>query len=127
MSGLYNVVFGNDPNAELFLHMVGLTNFGKIPRFRDAFVHKEYIVIYTRTGGANRADYEEGIEYLRSSPQFSHDEDDSFDNTYALFYYTIPPAFKEGFDKNKAALHRELPAVRWKQYLDNLRKNNEET
>lgn len=122
MSGLYNVLFGSDPNAELFLHMVGATNFGKIPRFRDAFVHRDYIVIYTRTGGGNRPDYEEGIEYLRSLPTFSHDEDDSFDSTYALFYYTIPPALKEGFDQNKAALHRELPSTRWKEYINNMGK-----
>lgn len=121
MSGLYNVVFGSDPNAGLFLHMIGVKH-DRAPRYRDAFVHKDYIVVYTRSGGNNRPDFAEGIDYLRSNPNYSHDEDDSFDQTYALFYFTIPPAYKEDFDRVKADMHRELPSVRWQEAIHKLGK-----
>ncbi len=71
-----------------------------IPRFRDAYVNKDNkLVIYTRTGGSNRAYYEAkrlGIndehtglfnEDLRKFEGFVKDYDDPFDSTFAYFIY----------------------------------------
>ena len=67
---------------------------GLIPRFRDAFVTEDInapqIVIFTRTGGGNRSEYEgESISPnnhdLRGIEGFVRDEDWGLDSTYAFF------------------------------------------
>jgi hypothetical protein len=100
MSGLYNIVFGYDPAAPVVLVLLGVepTKTKDIPRFRDAWVdareESPRLVIYTRTGGANRQEYEVGIAELRQLPGYLGDEDDPFDTTYASFYYAVPDKYK---------------------------------
>jgi hypothetical protein len=50
---LYNMVFGQNPIADLLLGILGLTR-EDVGRFRDAFVSEGQIAIYTRNGGGNR-------------------------------------------------------------------------
>ena len=87
-----------------------------IPRFRDCFLESDRIVIFTRTGGGNRRYYESEAscryyypedfnepepptgpwnDDLRQHPLYDRDQDDSFDSTYARFYFKFPAAYVE--------------------------------
>jgi hypothetical protein len=109
----YNTLFGRSPLAPALLKILGLTS-NDIPRYRDAYLNGDgtRIVIYTRTGGGNRAyhnseescrscypDYFTGEgedptgpwnSDLQAHPQFVTDYDDSFDSTYAYFEFKVP-------------------------------------
>jgi hypothetical protein len=89
---LYNTLFGFNPASRILLGMIGLTP-ADIPRFRDVFLRDNMIVIYTRTGGANRKEYAKHNARLRGKKYFLGDEDDSFNNTFAYFNYSIPPEY----------------------------------
>lgn len=68
--GLYNLVFGVNPMADIILATLGLTR-EDVGRFRDAFVADGKIAIYTRNGGANRECWCAGnTEY--GTPQCRH-------------------------------------------------------
>ena len=102
-----------NPDQDKCIRAVGLDP-DKVPRLRGAGIQKmdedfifDYcIVIHTRTGAGNREAYEankknidhvfEGNSnpYMRTSPYYWMDNDDSFDPTYVDFFYRIP----EGFD-----------------------------
>lgn len=115
---LYNMLFGVEPTAVIALKMLGIGT-ANVPRFRDAFftwADEEQtvpcIVIHTRTGGGNRGFYDSEercrAEYpedfhgdtddpsgpwnadLRKLPGYQYDQDDSFDATYADFYFRVP-------------------------------------
>ena len=100
MSGLYNVVLG-DGNEETRGALLGRTmlniqrdDFG---RFRDAWLEDDgtgnlRIAIYTRNGGGNRPDYEDVTNALRQHPLYLDDRDDTFDSTYATYYFRFPPS-----------------------------------
>jgi hypothetical protein len=98
---MYNLVRGGFNPAAFWVVKWLHADFNLIPRFRDAFVRwnsdktEPELIIFTRTGGGNREDYEEGITYLRSLPGYLRDADDEFDATYALFYYQCPQAERE--------------------------------
>jgi hypothetical protein len=49
-----------------------------------------FIVVHTRNGGGNREDYEDVFDEMSEHPWYSHDEDDSFDCTYANIYFKVP-------------------------------------
>lgn len=91
---MYNMLFGTNPAAGKLLAALG-TTMGDVPRFRDAYLDEDGIVIYTRTGGNNREYYENEIDALRNLPGFVSEEDDDFDNTYAYFHYTVPAPLAE--------------------------------
>jgi len=137
MSGLYNAVFGRCPFDQLLLKAIGI-KVEDIPRYRDCYLtDNNEIVIYTRTGGGNREYYEkpmaanDEIDYkgpynedLRNNPYFERDEDDSFDSTYAYFYYQIPSKIK-----SECKLLKEFGAVRdphksWAQLMEQLTNSN---
>jgi hypothetical protein len=122
MSGLYHLVFGVNPLAGPLLRALEI-DYKTVPRFRDCFlsVDGDTIIIYTRTGGNNREDYVAEIDAMRKYPGYLRDEDDSYDNTYALFYYAIPEAI--------AAHCKEIPqefcvdpAKRWGELIDSIGK-----
>src|SRR5678809_1375157 len=83
----YNLVHGENGLASVLLIALGLTR-ETIPRYRDCWWDGKFICVHTRTGGGNREAYEEQNDQLRHVDGFSHDEDDSFDCTYATFYFT---------------------------------------
>ena len=130
MSGLYNSVFGKNPNYEKLLAILNL-ELDNIPRFRDILIKDNNIIIYTRTGGGNR-EYYDDVNFenkhgpwnstLRKSSYYVKDEDDAFDKTYANFYFSFPPEHKkdlEAFEKENL-----LPSQKWKILFDNLDKEN---
>lgn len=96
---LYNMVFGMNPDSDKLLEVLGKTkeDFG---RFRNVYMEDGYIVVHTRNGGGNREDYEDVFDEMSSHPWYSHDEDDSFDCTYANIYFKVP----EGAEQTMMAL-----------------------
>lgn len=94
MSGMYKMVFGQQPHLKqlhALLQLVEPTDFG---RLRDMWVEIEgdwlSIRVHTRNGGNNRADQKAAIDSMRAHPWFTRDADMGFDNTYADFWFTPP-------------------------------------
>lgn len=103
---LYNMVCGVKPAAFFVLPVLG-KHPEEYPRFRDCFIGDEEqpktdgkIIIYTRTGGGNRASYGEENAAITQMDGYQFDYDDSFDSTFANFVFDIPE--KWGDDVNKA-------------------------
>lgn len=131
MSGLYNMVLGVNEAAGALLAMLGL-NPAKVPRFRDCWWDGTNIVLHTRTGGGNREYYEskescEDRTYegpfntdLRKLPTYVRDEDDSFDCTYANFYYTLPPEYEHL--RAKLPVQGKTAAERWQEAIEAIKK-----
>lgn len=96
MSGLYNMLFGLNRAAVPLLKVLNVDH-TTVPRFRDCFLNEAgtEIIIYTRSGGGNRDEYAELNRMMMEIPGYLRDEDDSYDNTYALFYYEIPEQHRE--------------------------------
>jgi len=123
---MYNMIFGMNPAAGPLLKILGFSKetFSTIPRFRDCYINldKTRIVIYTRTGGGNRAEYAEQNSALTKLPGYTGDEDDSFDSTYAKFYFKVPDEHKD-FISELAALGASFdPTERMKNFLEELKK-----
>jgi hypothetical protein len=92
---LYNQLFGYNPYAPVLLAALGVSpsDAHKIPRFRDIYLDTDgSIIILTRTGGVrNREQYAAENTRIRDYlPGYLRDEDDSFDSTFARFYYARP-------------------------------------
>lgn len=119
--GLYNVIFGHNVLAQILLSVIEV-DYQDVPRFRDCFLSEDgsEIIIYTRTGGANRAHYVEENESLRKVLGFKRDEDDTFDSTYAIFYYQIPEKYR-GLFATLGQEHGVNPSKRWKETLSRMR------
>ena len=134
---LYNMLHGVNPLTRVLLSIIGLP-IESIPRFRDVYVDHpaKRIVVHTRTGGGNRPYYEseercrsEDPEYfegedppdgpwnqdMRENEHYDYDADDSFDSTYANFYFRIPEDYRE----QVIALGRENvpPEQKWRDLL----------
>ena len=110
---LYQMVNGLNPATFYILPMLG-NHPDMYPRFRDCFLterkfqmqdgmplmlpveggREDLIFILTRTGGNNRADYQEQIDWMRSLPGYIEDYDEEFDSTFAFFVYEIPEKWK---------------------------------
>lgn len=108
---LYNALFGKNPMSLILLKMLNLTE-KDCGRFRDAYLHDDKIIVYTRNGGDNRGhwdfiyeEYDEGencpcagcvMDYrLPNHPNYICDYDDDFDCTYAYIEFSIPDEYKE--------------------------------
>jgi len=91
---LYNYLFGMNPNTDIILALIGLKR-SDIERFRDVSINYEEneIRILTRTGGNNRKNYPNTI--LIKNPYYLRNKDDSFDSTYAYYYFRIPDEIRE--------------------------------
>ena len=128
--GLYNILFGVNPNYEQILTALNLTK-EEVPRFRDAYLTeregKQVIAIHTRMGTGNRghwdydSDTNEGIECkcngcraqygLAQHPAYIADEDDNFDYTYATYYFQMP--------NHLTGESSTTPAEKWNAFLEN--------
>lgn len=108
---MYNLVFGSNPAGHAILAMLGLSP-GDVGRYRDAFLSKGEIAVYTRNGGGNREDHEEVFEKLRAHPCYLRDADDDFDSTYATIYFSFPEEFREDLEKLDTGEVFE-PSKRW--------------
>lgn len=105
---LYNILYGENADANKLLNLLKLgSTYPMPPRYRDCWIDKDkkQIIVYTRAGGGNREHHDEETEpgegcgcwgcemqfVIPKHPQYSHDEDDSYDCTYAKIYYDMPP------------------------------------
>lgn len=118
MSGLYNLLFGTESNSDFLFAVLGLdpSDFG---RFRDIYVTKSHIVVYTRNGGGNRLDYEHVFEEMSHHPLYDFDEDDSFDCTYASIYFRHPEEYHEVLEA--MADGTITPTEKWEALLSKLK------
>lgn len=110
----YNNLFGVNPASGLLLKALNL-NVSDIPRFRDCYLDGDKIVVHTRTGGGNREDYEEENERLAQHPNYSYDEDNDFDSTYADFYFTFPEEYKSDLEALSKELEGYSPSDNWQK------------
>ena len=117
MSGLYNMLFGENDQKSVLLSMIGMENFD-FGRFRDIYVTEEHIVVHTRCGGGNREDYEYVFENASENPYYSHDEDDDFDCTYADIFFRHPEEYKEVLQE--MAKGTITPSEKWKLMFEAL-------
>jgi hypothetical protein len=123
MNGLYNMMFGVNRLAGPLLAALNISH-RNVPRFRDCFLHVDgTIVIYTRTGGGNRAEYEKENQMMRGHSNYLSDEDDALDSTYALFHFSAPTQeIKDAIPLLLAKGWGVDPPERWRQTMEALKK-----
>lgn len=116
---MYQLVFdgeGARDRGAVLLGLLGFTTLGDVGRYRDAWVERDadgkpVIAIYTRNGGGNRRCTADALDLddpcggtctgciathkLPAHPQYLRDRDDSFDSTYATFYFAPPSEWVE--------------------------------
>lgn len=112
MSSLYHMVFGDGGfrRGAFLLPLVGFTSFEQTGRFRDCWLIRDgvgrlMVQLYTRNGGNNRTGYADVIDAMRASRLYQRDADDTFDTTFANFYFLVPV---EELDATLAAKLTEL-------------------
>lgn len=128
---LYNMLCGNNPLFRL-LHAILETAgpLAPIPRYRDTYTKitdsrglasLPRIVIYTRTGGGNRPDYEDQNAALAAHPLYVRDHDDDFDCTFAHFEFSVPEVWADRVLKLHAFLERvpkgQTPSQKFKRSM----------
>jgi hypothetical protein len=111
MSGLYNVLFGENGSQKDFLLKLLDKHAGDFGRYRDVYVTEEHIVVHTRCGGGNREEYEYVFDEMEDHPLYAYDEDDDFDCTYANFYFRHPEGY--GDVLKEMAAGTITPAEKW--------------
>jgi len=132
LTGLYNSLFGVNPGSAIVLKILKAEGLGSIPRFRDAYIEfnedtkKLEFVVFTRTGGGNREEYEGENDAMASHSLYLRDKDDDFDSTYAYFWFKVPekyeslvasvyeevgakPAFQDAFNEKLEEIKRLTP------------------
>mgnify|MGYP006940275397 CR=1 FL=1 len=111
MSGLYNMLFGENAHQASFLFAMLGKQPGDFGRYRDIYVTDTHIVVHTRNGGGNREDYEDVFDEMVDHPLYAYDEDDDFDCTYANFYFNHPTEYAEVL--KEMAVGTVTPADKW--------------
>lgn len=111
---LYNALFGFNPFAGILLSFVGITP-DDVPRFRDCYAEDGKIVVYTRTGGGNREEYEGSNDWMTTVAGYVRDEDDDFDCTYAKFYYKPSDDVATLVSQIEGIRGAANPGERWQQ------------
>lgn len=127
MSGLYNVVFGENATGPLLVTLLQNVQPFEVGRYRDAWVEADgdalSIRVHTRNGGGNREDYDDEIESMRDHPWFVRDADDNYDYTYADFWFRPDLGSLEP-DTARALVDLAQPPVdmgaRWRAVIDAL-------
>lgn len=104
---LYNLLCGVAPATFTVLPMLG-RHPDEYPRFRDCFTsvegypeYDDHIIVYTRTGGGNREDYEADNQAMSELPGYVTDFDDEFDSTYAYWVFQVPDTFRSDYEALK--------------------------
>ena len=120
MSGLYNMLFGeNASQSEFLFSLLGKTA-GDFGRYRDIYVTDEHIVVHTRNGGGNREDYEDVFAEMEDHPLYAYDEDDDYDCTYANIYFKHPAEHVEVL--KEMAKGTITPSEKWQMLFAALEK-----
>ncbi len=140
---LYNMLFGTNKLSVPLMQLLQEAGPLDPPRYRDCWLEKERIVIYTRTGGGNRLYYEseeacranypdyfekDGVpadepprgpwnDHMRAHPLYVRDQDDSFDTTYAKWYFRFPDQHKEVLEKLAELVTTKQPEERFIEAL----------
>ena len=136
---LYDLAVGDGHQRERGAVLLAVLGYPVVARFRDAWVEKSpdgpVIVIYTRQGGGNREcycdEYEDRAhvpeqcyaacnEALTEHPLYLRDADDSFDSTYATFYFRAPD---DAEIRDALASIAQDPVdtdARWQQAIDRI-------
>ena len=118
MSGLYNMLFGENASQKDFLFSLLNKGPGDFGRYRDIYVTDEHIVVHTRNGGGNREDYEDVFDEMSDHPLFVYDEDDAFDCTYANFYFVHPTEYTDVL--KEMAVGIITPSEKWQLLFETL-------
>jgi hypothetical protein len=130
MSGMYNVIFGENPAGKSLVELLQTVQPVEVGRYRDAWVERKgdslAIRVHTRNGGGNRESYDDPS--MQAHPWYICDEDDSFDSTYADYWFRIDvEAISKEYPELVTALMNmavepvDMPA-RWKAAIDKLGK-----
>ena len=117
MSGLYNALFGMNPDRDKLLSLLGLS-VNDFYRFRDCYLTEDgQIAVYTRGGGGNRDDHEDPRTEFGNNPNFLGAEDDDFDCTYMTYTFKVPDEAKAVLEGMEPTLP---PAEKWSSLLASL-------
>lgn len=130
---MYNQLFGYHPAAPLLMTMLKLHP-KDVGRFRDCYLRRVegtgelQIAVYTRNGGGNREEYESVTEALQKHPAYVSDADDSFDSTYATYFFKVPEEYKKEIDLiiEKAGVPPS-PEEKFKTLIKNLEEGNKDS
>ena len=110
---------GLNPFAGILLGSLGFKQpLDEIDRFRDCYVDADdNIVVFTRTGGQNRDQYQAGNQHLAERADFLRTEDWSEDGTYAKFVYQPPEEVRELTRQLGEAGARSDPTQKFRAFL----------
>lgn len=111
MSGLYNMLFGENKSQKDFLFGLLERTPGDFGRYRDIYVTDQHIVVHTRNGGGNREDYQDVFDEMFHHPLYVYDEDDDFDCTYANIYFKHPEGYEDLL--KEMAVGTVTPSQKW--------------
>ena len=111
MSGLYNMLFGENSSQKHFLFGLLERTPGDFGRYRDIYVTDQHIVVHTRCGGGNREDYQDVFDEMFNHPLYDYDEDDEFDCTYADIYFKHPEGYEDLL--KEMAVGTVTPSQKW--------------
>ncbi len=122
---LYNMVHGENPNADKLLAMLGMAR-EEFGRFRDAYLNGDgtEIIVYTRIGGDNRDYYDKVFEDMENSDYYIQDYDDEYDETYCYFRFDVP---KKYLKETKGAATGEEPLTvheKFQQAIEEMKNPN---
>lgn len=109
---MYNMLFGYDELAPTLMAALKIDP-KDVGRYRDCYLNEDgsFIVVLTRTGGGNRAEYKEANRELAKHTLYADDEDDGFDSTYAYFYFNVPNDIAETCEESVAKGFGRKPAI----------------
>ena len=132
---LYDLAVADGHQNERGAVLLGMLGSPVVARYRDAWIEKSgdgpVIAVYTRQGGGNRTCYCDGgdpgrahvpeqcyaacNEALQAHPLYLRDADDSFDGTYATFYFKAPGEWREVLAE--AAVEPVDMGARWQEAI----------
>lgn len=123
---LYNMLFGQNPAADLLLAMLNL-NQGDVGRYRDCYPSEDgtKILVYTRNGGGNREQYQGVLDALKDHPNWLNDQDDDFDCTYATIEFSVPAGCEEAVKRIADQTDTRTGAAKWDWMLEALQSNKD--
>jgi hypothetical protein len=118
---LYNMLFGYNKFAHILLRILDLDP-NDVPRFRDCYLNEtgDEIIVFTRTGGGNREEYEARNDAMRKWPGFIADADDTLDSTYAKFRYHVPEHLKPAMHEMVANGGVDDPTKKFRELIEGL-------
>lgn len=116
--GFYNMLFGENPIADILLKMLDLER-ADLGRYRDCYLNKEgtEIIIYTRNGGLNRNNHKKFYKRIVKHSNYLRDKDDSFDNTYAEIFFSVPKKYADNIKEMVELGDTTLPKEKWECLL----------